>query len=67
MDRFFAVTGRFWQQICFEKLSTSISDAGRTMVKTQDYSLIAEAKNLTNCGISVIPLRDKIPIIEYKH
>ncbi len=37
------------------------------MVKTQDYSLIAEAKNLTNCGISVIPLRDKIPIIEYKH
>lgn len=34
---------------------------------SQEYSLILEAKKLTDHGFSIIPLKDKIPIIKYKH
>jgi hypothetical protein len=37
------------------------------MVETKEYSLTAEAKNFTNHGFSIIPLRDKIAIIKYNH
>ena len=33
----------------------------------QEYTLIAEAKKLTDHGFPIIPLKDKIPLIEYKH
>jgi hypothetical protein len=34
---------------------------------SQEYTLISEAKKLTHHEFPIIPLRDKIPIIEYEH
>jgi hypothetical protein len=37
------------------------------MAETQESPLIIEAKKLTNHGFPIIPLKDKIAIIKYKH
>ncbi len=33
----------------------------------QDYSLISESRKLTHHDFPIIPLKDKIPIIQYEH